>query len=225
MILGEDDSVDENGQLDADQIIILAIVDVSSMPGLGSGRPMDTLYLDDVKLYSEPVRKGPLAVPGGLSLGHFGFSSVGWMVAGGGSYSVLPMDAVRPWVAQVDSTGVEGPNGLLSCLGAFGAKSEWTALQFDARSEWPCTLAVMVVEDTGGQYVQIVEPLLTSEWQTFVLQASAFGPDDSKPDTHNGVLDTDRVQVVMILEMESLQGLGARGNVIQLARPMVVVAP
>lgn len=224
MILG-DNATDENGQLDRDQIAFLGLVDVSAVPGLGSGRTLDTLYVDDLKLYAEPLRREPLRVPGGLSFGHFGYSSVGWMVLGAASYSVLSMDAVRPWVAQLNSTEAEGPTGLLACLPVYGAQAPWTAIQFDAWSEQPCTLAVLVREDTGGQYVQVAQPRLTSEWQTLVLQATGFQPDTSMPDTHNGVLDTDRVQVVLFLELESVQPVGARGNVLQLTRPLVVTAP
>lgn len=224
-MLGEDDSVDENDQLDADQITMMALVDVGALPGLGSGRRIETLYIDDFKIYAEPIREAPIEVTGGLAFGAFGFSSVGWMPAGSGVFDVRSGDEVRPWVAQVNSTGASGANGLLASLAMFGAQTDWTAIQFDARSEWPCTLAVMVMEDTGGQYIQMAEPQLTNEWQTFVLNASFFEPDADKPDTYNGVLDPERVHSLIILEIESLQNDGTRGNVIEVARPTVVTAP
>jgi len=220
-----DNHTDENGQLDLDQVAAIAILDFGALGFAGApSAAAKAVYLDDFALLPEPVRKAPYRLLGGLGLGEFAVSAVGWTAIGGDSFDIAPGDDTRPWVARLTYQRATGVTGVVAAPGLFGGKVKWTALQFDARTELPTTLGVLLVEDTGGEYAMAVQPQTTSEWQTFILDARNFGPSEDKPDYDNLALDTDKVNTILILDFAGVQGQAGWGNTLEIARPIVVPA-
>lgn len=227
MSLVRDDSSDENGRLDPDQIAFLGMVDAGMFAGEGADWISDMeLRLDDVEILREPVRRKPLEdAAGQISLGSFAVSCLGWMPAGSSEYSAeLGDESEEPFLSLRPSHGA-GFAGWFLMPRMFGVHEPWLTLQFDVRCESATTLAVVLSEDTGGEWVQIAEALAPGEWTTICLRAAGFEPSQEKPDTANGRLDTDRLATIAFLRIPNAETAARPTSTIDLRRPIVVPVP
>lgn len=216
----------DNGRLDLDQLEYLTIMDLAAVGYAAGGEAaVDLLYLDDFALLPKTVRQAPYRVGDGIGLGEFAVSGVGWSALGGAVFDIVACDAGHPWVARLDGRGKPGFSGLQVAPRSVGIRGAWTSLRFDARADKRMAMVVFLDEDTGGAYTAIVQPNVTTEWQTFTVEATSFRAAPNKPDTDNGVLDTDRVNSVLLADVATTRGQAGWANAFEIARPIVVPAP
>jgi hypothetical protein len=204
LILAQD-SNDENGQLDVDQINAVLVGDLANLPGevgeaLGQKMGQQTLWLDNVKLSPDPV--APRAtVPGGpAQLTVYGFDrpQVDCLAIGGAQLSAGPAGGAQGGALQLTySLGAGRWVGLVTGVGQLQLAGT-TGARVRVRAPQATSLVVVLEERDGTKYEMRLELPGGEQWEELTFPMQNFILDDDSQD-ENGALDLPEVRVVIVL--------------------------
>jgi hypothetical protein len=217
----DEDSVDENNQLDADQVAAIVLADVAPFlamladaePGLAGLFPVQLgpreLFLDDLEFSPEPVpelhprretAEGTQVTidtfdSGMLLALPFGGATADIVEAEGDSYLQIQCEA-QPF-AGVITPAVQG-------LPLDGLQR----ITFRIKCTADCVLAVSLEERDDSRYSATLVMKGSEEWQTVNVAAEQFALDDDSED-ENGQLDAGVVKNLTIADISGMIGLKA----------------
>jgi hypothetical protein len=211
-----DDSQDENGTLDADQVNGLGLVDAAGLLGMMVlQQPLfeinlapRSLYVDDVVFDSEET-DGLIkrrAAGGGqeVVLGDFEGPTLTWAYIGTGNVDLLQDPKLAgggTGCLQVRFDLTAGKLGLLiNGLMKAARLTNAQALRFKAKCSVDCPLLVQIEEKGGGKYNKPVELKAGDVWTQVELPFAQFQPSDDSKD-NNGRLDLDQAKSVLLMNL------------------------
>lgn len=214
----EDQSQDENGKLDLDQVGGFGFVDPMTWFLQAEGQaqlkifafPPATrrdLWLDDVKLMDEAAGQKTAQAPGGaeaVMIEDCDSDPGYWTILGGLKVQVKADDeqAASGAALRVD---YELPQGTLIVFGrqlAAGSLAGFRGLVFSTRSGRDCKLAVSVEETTKARYSTIVE-LPQGNWRQLTVPLRDLKLDDDSRDP-DGALQPEKIRTVQFADVSTL---------------------
>lgn len=222
-----DDSKDENGRLDGDQVNSVGFVDIRAMFGGVGAKPgaTQTLWLDQLTASDKPVpaRHPVRAVKGGklVFVDDFERGTPSWLgitltgLGNGKPGLVLAKDTV---IRRIEKDVANG-NGALETsyfapeAGLFALLRFWshlklagaTELRFAAKSKYDAKLVISVEERDGSGYNKQVDIGGGERWQTYRLALDEFTLGDDKVD-ENGKLDPAELKQLSVIDMSGAVG-------------------
>ena len=211
------DSEDENGQLDVDQINEVFVGDLANLPGevgeaLGQKMGQQTLWLDDVKLSPDiaPSRAGA-AGPGGLILDSFDGPQANCLAIGGAELDLAPAAAGQPGALQVTySLGAGRWIGFVTGVGHLNLAGV-TGLKMRMRAPQGTSLVLVLEERDGTKYETRLELAGGEQWEDLTFPIQNFILDDDSED-ENGLLDLPQMRVMIVLADMLTSGVDALGK-------------
>jgi len=217
--LNTDDSSDENGQLDPDQITGLALVDASFfLQMLGDASlPLDvtplgeqTIWLDAVILSDAPavpadepeteLEQGERAV----AIDACNSPAFRWLVCGSGVSATLDPDyAVTGGCYRLDYQVPAGKVFFVMRPLAVGLLAGTRALKLWVASGSAGAIYVAVEEQDGSRYGALIPLTDPMEWQQVKIDFAAF---EASPDSQdeNGRLDPEQIKNFAITDLRSI---------------------
>ena len=219
-----EDSQDENGELDAAQIVSVSVIDATGFLAL-LGQAVGffdvplgarTLYMDEVVFDAEPV-EGLFAehvsdLGKSLVLGDFERSLVNWLCLGTAELELVREKDVAAAGRGCLRMGYDLPVGKLVALlcGVDGARAgQAYGLRFKVRCSDDCTLVVNAEEGDKSRYNRTVELVGEDEWSDIELRFDEFELEGDSED-ENDRLDLDQVTHVVFADVTGIMQGAAR---------------
>lgn len=216
LILAQD-SEDENGQLDVDQINEVFVGDLANLPGevgeaLGQKIGQQTLWLDDVKLSPDMApSRGGAAGPGRLIVDSFDGPQANCLAIGGAELDLAPAAAGQPGALQVTySLGAGRWIGFVTGVGHLNLAGE-TGLKMRMRAPQATSLVLVLEERDGTKYETRLELAGGEQWEDLTFPVQNFILDDDSED-ENGLLDLPQMRVMIVLADMLTSGVDALGK-------------
>jgi len=218
LVLSED-TTDENGELDADQITTVIVADLCNLPGevgraLGIKRGVQRMWLDNLALTVEPAPKRSSQAPdGSIVVDDFNAEPVIALPIGAPELTVVagpqPGDKAlkvgyrlggHRWVGFVRAVGY------LDLAGA-------TEFCFGLNAAQPARLVIVLEERDGSKYETNVELDPTKDWEEVALPIAQFVTDPNTED-ENAQVDGNQLRVIIFVvdtfnASVDAEGLGA----------------
>jgi len=223
----DDDSQDENGHLDGDQVNSVGFIDIQAMFGGAGAKPGETqtLWLDEFTASEKalPPRHPVREVKGGklVIVDEFETGTPSWLgitltgLGAGKPQIVLAKDTVirRTQKEVKDGKGALeasyfAPEASLVALLRFwsGLKlAGATELRFALKSKYDAKLMISVEERDGSGYNKQLDVAGGEQWNNYRLALDEFTLGDDKVD-ENGKLDPDQLKQMSIIDLSGAVG-------------------
>lgn len=213
-----DDTTDENGRLDLDQIGHIGIADVGfALPGLPADKGRRTIYLDDFEVLDDDAPSA-YSADGQLPymLENFAAGNLSWIALAGETRDDGPQPGLvweYPGEAQPGTfTALLTPLGPLPRQGA-------THLLLTLASQRAMKLVVVLQEEKRpaanldeSRYVTVLDIPGGGQETTYAIELAKLTLADDTPD-ENGRLDVDQVSALILADAEVIFG-GATPNTV-----------
>lgn len=199
-----EDTEDENGKLDPDQIRTVVVADLCNLPGevgraLGIKRGVQRMLLDNVKLTAQPApKRSSRAADGTTIVDDFTANLVTALPIGAPEMTIVPGSRAGDRALKVGYrlgghrwVGFVRAVGYLDLAGA----SEF-CFMLNAAQE--ARLVVVLEERDGSKYETNVELDPAQGWHAVVLPVAQFAPDP-KTEDENGQLDLNQIRVIILV--------------------------
>jgi hypothetical protein len=225
-----DDSVDENGRLDPDQVQNVGVLDAASflgmLPGAEQMFPLDltaerSLWVDDWALVTEdlPSHTGLRQADGnremliddldgpGLHWIPVGVATLIHEREGEDGYVSLNYNLVGQAVPVAGTlTGVP-----------IGALADMAMFKLRARADTDAALLILLQEQNDARYQASVTVTGDNAWQEFAITPGEFQLADDATDA-NGRLDPELVKLIGILDISGMLGAAAGAQKLDVTR-------
>jgi len=197
------DSDDENGQLDVDQINEVQVGDLANLQGevgeaLGQKMGQQTLWLDDVKLSPDPLpSRAGAAGPGALVVDSFDALQVNCLAIGGAELTAGPAAGRQGALQLAYSLGAGRWVGFVTGVGHLNLAGV-TNLRMRVRAPQATSMVVVLEERDLTKYETRLELAGGEQWEELVFPIQNFILDDDSQD-ENGALDLPQLRVMILL--------------------------
>ena len=215
----EEHSKDANGKLDADQIVGIAVMDMTLYARIikAAGLPVyvepegpHTIWLDEVKLLAEgPARTMAIGPESGqaIYIDNCDGPAAKWLTVGGMN---LKLSIQKEGAAAGQCLKVEYQSPARTAFAIAhvidgaklaGAKGLALSLKADAKA----TLGLVIEEKSGGRYMRIVPLTGGQDWTRVDANFTGFKLDQNSKDA-DGKLDAEDIKQLIIVDLALISG-------------------